>query len=147
MSMDGRKTDAVMAKVMRHAQLLAGTGYDVAKLLVLRKLCHAAGDRDVLDNVADTLIRAVRPTDLPIRWSGSEFLLVLPGLAVGSAKIVAERIRAAMHARGTDRVAIAGGVAQLAQHEQFGDVIARAREQLSVAHDLGHNRISSSPVH
>jgi diguanylate cyclase (GGDEF)-like protein len=107
----------------------------------------AMTDLDVLDSVADTLIRAIRPTDLPIRWGGSEFLLVLPGLAVGPAKIVAERIRAAMHARGTDRVAIAGGVAQLAQHEQFGDVIARAREQLSVAHGLGHNRISFSPVH
>ncbi len=36
-------------------------------------------DRDVIDSVADTLIRAIRPTDLPIRWGGSEFLLVLAG--------------------------------------------------------------------
>jgi diguanylate cyclase (GGDEF)-like protein len=137
-----------LARVRREQRQLSIVLFDISADRRFDSISQPAiADRDVLDNVADTLIRAVRPTDLPIRWSGSEFLLVLPGLAVGSAKIVAERIRAAMHARGTDRVAIAGGVAQLAQHEQFGDVIARAREQLSVAHDLGHNRISSSPVH
>ena len=137
-----------LARVRREQRQLSIVLFEISadkRIDSISKLPMA--DRNVIDSVADTLVRAIRPTDLPIRWGGSEFLLVLPGLAGAPAKIVAERIRAAMHARGTNRVAVAGGVAQLAEHEEFGDVMARAREQLSVAHGLGHNRISFSPVH
>ena len=34
---------------MRDVQLLAGAGHDVAKLLMLRKLCDATGDGDAID--------------------------------------------------------------------------------------------------
>ena len=92
--------------------------------------------------VVDTFVRAVRQSDLPIRWSGNELLLVLPGLAGVEARAVAERVRAAMEAGGQRRVAVSGGVAQLESDEQFGTVVERARAKVAQALVRGHNRVS-----
>ncbi len=92
-------------------------------------------------HVSETLLRAIRQSDLPIRWSGREFLVVLPGLTGSSARTVAERVRAALQAGTRHRVAVAGGVAELVDEEGFGEVVNRARERVSLARGRGHNRI------
>jgi diguanylate cyclase (GGDEF)-like protein len=97
---------------------------------------------ELLQGVAETLVRAIRQSDLPIHWSGNELLLVLPGLAGAEARAVAERVRAAMQAGGRHRVAVAGGVAELDTDEQFGSVVRRARAKLAEALARGHNRVS-----
>ena len=106
----------------------------------------ASADRHVEDEllhgVAETLVRAIRQSDLPIQWSGNELLLVLPGLAGAEARAVAERVRAAMQAGGRHRVAVAGGVAELDSDEQFVSVVRRARAKLGEALARGHNRVS-----
>jgi diguanylate cyclase (GGDEF)-like protein len=94
-----------------------------------------------LTDVTDTFVHVVRPSDLPIRWSGNELLLVLPGLAGRDARAVAERVRAAMQARGGRRVAVSGGVAEVELNEQFGNVVDRARERVMQALKHGHNRV------
>ena len=98
-------------------------------------------DEDTLDSVTETLLRAIRQSDLPIRWSGSELLVVLPGLADPQARIVAERVRAALHAGARYRLAISGGVVELQADERFGDVVARARQRVAIARGRGHNRV------
>lgn len=98
-------------------------------------------DDTTLENVTDTLLRTIRQSDLPIRWSGSELLVVLPGLVDEQARTVAERVRAALHAGARHRVAISGGVAQLKADERFGDVVERARQKVSIAVGRGHNRV------
>jgi diguanylate cyclase (GGDEF)-like protein len=106
----------------------------------------SGGDRDALEeplrSVADTLLRVIRPSDLPIRWSANELLLVLPGLANADARAVAERVRAAMQAGERHRVSISGGVAELQLDEPFRTVVNRARERVLVALDHGRNRVS-----
>ncbi len=92
-------------------------------------------------SVTETLLRTIRQSDLPIRWSGSELLVVLPGLADDQARTVAERVRAALHAGARHRVAISGGVAQLKADERFGDVVDRARQKVALAMGRGHNRV------
>ena len=99
-----------------------------------------SGDAAV-ETVTETLLRAIRQSDLPIRWSGSELLVVLPGLADSQARTVAERVRAALHAGARHRVAISGGVAELQADERFGDVVDRARERVAMARGRGHNRV------
>jgi Diguanylate cyclase, GGDEF domain len=94
-----------------------------------------------LEDVAETLLKAVRQSDLPIRWSVSELLVVLPGLAGPEARVVAERVRAALSAGTKHRIAVSGGVAQLADDERFMDVVDRARQKVSVAVSRGHNRV------
>jgi diguanylate cyclase (GGDEF)-like protein len=95
-----------------------------------------------LQHVVDTFVRAVRQSDLPIRWSGNELLLVLPGLAGVEARAVAERVRAAMEVGGQRRHAVSGGVAELELNEQFGAAVGRARAKVAQALHHGHNRVS-----
>jgi diguanylate cyclase (GGDEF)-like protein len=96
---------------------------------------------ETLETVTQTLLRAIRQSDLPIRWNGNELLVVLPGLADGQARTVAERVRAALHAGAGHRVAVSGGVAELKADERFGDVVERARQKVAMARGRGHNRI------
>jgi diguanylate cyclase (GGDEF)-like protein len=98
-------------------------------------------DDKALETVTETLLRAIRQSDLPIRWSGSEFLVVLPGLNDQQARSVAERVRAALHAGAQHRLAISGGVAELKDEERFGEVVERARQRVAMARGRGHNRV------
>jgi GGDEF domain-containing protein/CheY-like chemotaxis protein len=100
-----------------------------------------AVDDASLEVVSETLLRAIRQSDLPIKWSSSELLVVLPGLSDQQARSVAERVRAALHAGSRHRLAIAGGVAELKSDERFGDVVDRARERVAMARGRGHNRV------
>ncbi len=53
---------------------------------------HHIGDR-ALRMVAKSLSNALSRADIPIRWGGDEFLMVLPGADEASALATAERIR------------------------------------------------------
>lgn len=127
------------------ARELARTRRDRKELsVILFEFAPLAGETDLDESVkkaSETLLRAIRQSDLPIRWSGSEFVVVLPGLAGDAARIVAERVRAALQAGGRNRVAVAGGVAELEDEEGFGEVVGRARERVSLARGHGHDRV------
>ena len=94
-----------------------------------------------LEAVSDTLLRAIRQSDLPIRWSVTELLVVLPGLKGSEARTVAERVRAALQAGSGHRLYVSGGVAELEAEERFADVVDRARQKVAMAVGRGHNRV------
>jgi diguanylate cyclase (GGDEF)-like protein len=56
---------------------------------------HARGDA-VLKDAAYLLRKSLRSFELVYRLGGEEFLIVLPGVAVPEARIIAERVRAGM---------------------------------------------------
>jgi diguanylate cyclase (GGDEF)-like protein len=56
---------------------------------------HAAGDR-VLREIADRVEMQVRASDVAARYGGEEFALLLPDTGVDQARVLAERIRAAV---------------------------------------------------
>lgn len=56
---------------------------------------HPAGDT-VLKNVAKLIRNSCRDVDIPVRYGGEEFLLVLPEVTQDGATVVAERIRVAL---------------------------------------------------
>ncbi|SFM40093.1 GGDEF domain-containing protein [Thermodesulforhabdus norvegica] len=56
---------------------------------------HIAGDY-VLKSVADTLRNGVRAGDLPCRYGGEEFAVVLPGTSLSQAVGVAKRLKEAI---------------------------------------------------
>jgi diguanylate cyclase (GGDEF)-like protein len=97
---------------------------------------------DALMAVGETLTKAIRGSDLAIRWSREELLAVLPGLAMTGARQVAERVRAAMQASGNQRVAVSAGVAEFVADEPFESVVWRANERVRAAREGGHNRVA-----
>jgi len=103
---------------------------------------HDAGD-DILCQVARLVGRAVRGSDLAVRWGGEEFLLVLPNVTAEGARVVAERIRAEAELSSFDRrpVTMSAGVAELEPGENVVSVMDRADAKLSYAKTHGRNQV------
>jgi two-component system, cell cycle response regulator len=106
---------------------------------------HGAGD-EVLRRVAATLQTWVRTVDLVGRWGGEEFLIVLPEASEAGARVVAERLRAAVAALplpegGPARVTMSAGAATWQPNESAEQLLERADAALYRAKDRGRNRV------
>jgi diguanylate cyclase (GGDEF)-like protein len=109
---------------------------------------HQAGD-DVLKQVSAAIEEACRKADLPARFGGDEFAVLLPETAALDAESVAERIRKAisgtkLHVRGMDmNVTVSLGIADLNAGEMDGPsaMMGLADKALYVAKQSGRNRL------
>jgi diguanylate cyclase (GGDEF)-like protein len=108
---------------------------------------HEAGD-DVLREFASVLRLTLRESDLPGRWGGEEFVLLLPGTDAEGGVQLAERVRAALLERsfhGRDGavfgVTCSFGVAQLQPEEGERRLFGEADRALYQAKRLGKDRV------
>jgi diguanylate cyclase (GGDEF)-like protein len=108
---------------------------------------HPAGDV-VLREVAQALRETVREIDLPARWGGEEFAVVLPGTDLEGAGQVAERLRDAIEARrivSGDGVPLAVtasfGVAATTGDTTLAQLLSDADDALYRAKRAGKNRV------
>ncbi len=53
---------------------------------------HLQGDR-IIKGIAKILNQSIRQVDLPARYGGEEFAVILPGVDIAGARVVAERLR------------------------------------------------------
>ena len=103
-----RAYDEILASEVRRARRLE-LSLSVAMVDIERfkeindRWGYAEGDR-TLREVAEALRTCVRDPDLPFRWGGDEFALILSGTAADDTEPIAERIRAevAKHCRRPD---------------------------------------------
>lgn len=110
---------------------------------------HIAGDR-VLSSVARILRAQFRPDDLLVRYGGDEFAVLLPGVDLEQALVVAERVRACVCGEtgdGSDSliqipIKISLGVAELQQGATFDKLIRDADAALYRAKHAGRNAVS-----
>ncbi len=121
---------------------------------------HANGDR-VLQEVANRVKSQLRGSDIPTRFGGEEFTLLLPQTASEEALQLAERIRKHVEASPIEldnnsplRVTISIGVSQILahQHPQLSGLGAKllheADNALYAAKENGRNRaVLASPSH
>lgn len=91
---------------------------------------HDMGDR-VLQHIATTVRQVIRRIDIPCRYGGEEFVIILPETGFECAMMVGERVRAAVEADSVEgkRVTISIGVAT------YPWVMARMPQQLIEAAD------------
>ena len=104
---------------------------------------HAAGDT-ALEEVAHTIKLSLRAIDVPARFGGDEFAIILPDTGSEGAMIVADRIRAAVEAAFTDHpphVTTTIGVATIPGHAKTAaDAMRMADRALYAAKAQGKNR-------
>ena len=109
---------------------------------------HEAGDQ-VLRQVADTLQRMSRASDVVARTGGEEFLLVLPDTGLDAARHLAERIREAIGEKplAVDHqkipVTISLGVASVAGDVDLEALAQAADRAMYLAKRGGRNRVAS----
>ncbi|MBK8012467.1 MAG: diguanylate cyclase [Deltaproteobacteria bacterium] len=107
---------------------------------------HGAGDQ-VLRHVGGVLNENVRDADVPTRYGGEEFLILLVGRSARHALRVAERIRVQVEGMRFDslskslRVSISAGVALREERESLPSLLTRADSALYRAKRTGRNRV------
>ena len=113
---------------------------------------HQAGDT-VLIELARRLTEAVREVDVVARWGGDEFTLLLPKTALPGARLLAEKIRAAVANapfnidNGSVGITISIGVAAYPEHGSSGkDLVAAADGAMYRAKAGGRNRVEHAVV-
>ncbi|MBW3592878.1 MAG: diguanylate cyclase, partial [Actinobacteria bacterium] len=106
---------------------------------------HLAGD-EVLRVFADVLRETVREIDVPVRYGGEEFAILLPQTDAEGAEQVAERIRASLEERSMEvapgvavRVTASFGVATYPDEPDEDALIAAADRALYRAKAMGKN--------
>ena len=105
---------------------------------------HPVGD-EVIRNVAAILRASLREEDVPGRYGGEEFGVLLPDTAAAGAEVIAERIRrrieAAVVAKSGLRTTVSIGIAELGQDDaEYTVGISHAARALYAAKERGRNR-------
>jgi diguanylate cyclase (GGDEF)-like protein len=110
---------------------------------------HATGD-EVLRAVAGAIVAAVREDDVPARFGGEEFVVLLRNPGLDIAVEVGERVRSAVGAldlsrHGVPRVSVSVGVAVSDHANQPVDqLVDRADQALYRAKRAGRNRVMAA---
>ena len=107
---------------------------------------HADGDR-VLARLGQVIAESLRVNDIPCRYGGEEFTIILPGTSGEQATVVAERIRARFAGeifqptpQETVRKTISIGVTQYLANESGQSLLERADQNMYEAKQGGKNR-------
>jgi len=107
---------------------------------------HAFGDK-VLQELGNFLRRNIRRTDLVFRWGGEEFLILMKGLAIEDAYLVANRLRETIPycinipPYGSGIVKISAGVDGAPPYVYLNDLFERVDKALYAAKFRGKNQV------
>jgi diguanylate cyclase (GGDEF)-like protein len=106
---------------------------------------HQAGD-EVLREVAQAMVGHTKASDLPARYGGDEFVVLLPDCTAADALVVAERLRAAVaHEVSAVPVTVSAGVGAMPDNAGDGErLVAAADAALYAAKREGRDRSVAS---
>lgn len=147
-----RLAERELSRARRHAHPLTLLMLDLDDLRRVNAVHgHLGGDR-AIELIAQTLGEQLRAEDLPARFGGEEFVVVLPDTTIADALTVAERVRLAVAAASEDlltgelRVTVSGGIAGLTRGESLEDLLVAADRALYEAKAAGRNQVAVAPL-
>ena len=108
---------------------------------------HAIGDK-VLKTVASIIKEHLREYDIPSRYGGEEFCILLPHTTIQEAQIVAERLRSAVESTKIEldskqsiNLTISLGLSELDIKDMPEDLYMKADSALYKAKESGRNKV------
>ncbi len=139
------RLDYELGRALRHGNSLSLLLMDVDKFKSYNdSFGHGRGD-DALVRLSQLLKETARNSDIPVRYGGKEFAIILTETDVMGANVVGERLRQAIaEASGLERPLTASiGLATLTPN-MFGvaELVAQADRALCHAKGEGRNRVS-----
>jgi diguanylate cyclase (GGDEF)-like protein/hemerythrin-like metal-binding protein len=144
--------DALARELGRHARFghpVALAFGDIDRFKQINdRFGHAIGD-EALKQVYAILQRGSRTTDLVGRWGGEEFAIVMPNTGVVGARVIAERLRAALAAATFAHAApvtMSFGVAEAVAGEPWQGLVDRADRAMYEAKAAGRDRVVVAPT-
>jgi diguanylate cyclase (GGDEF)-like protein len=136
-----------LARARRHHEMLSLLMLDIDHFKEINdRWGHQAGDQ-VLVEMGQRILASMRNTDLPARWGGEEFVILMPHSALNDALAIGERLRLRMAndpvivPNGEIRVFISIGVTQWEPDQSLEDLVARADLALNNAKARGRNLV------
>ena len=109
---------------------------------------HKLGD-DVLVEVCSLVKSQIRSSDFLARWGGEEFLIILPGQSLASAKNTAEKLRQLIEYHTFPKkikLTVSFGVTEFLDQDTPQDIFARSDQNLYHAKSSGRNRTVTDNV-
>ncbi len=139
----------LVALARRYEQPIAILTIDIDRFKEINDaLGHAEGDR-ALQRLATILRRNLRATDIPARFGGDEFVVIMPHTRLDAALLVAERIRrevAAGDGSAASGTSVSIGAAAAAGRQaDLDSLLARSDRALYAAKRMGRNRVCAEP--
>jgi len=108
---------------------------------------HDAGDR-VLESFGKLIRDSIRPFDLPARFGGEEFIILMPGAGVHDAAQLAERIRTSLEtleiASCPFKLTASFGVTELQKEDSTESILRRVDSALYQAKEAGRNKVTAA---
>ncbi|HTZ00643.1 MAG TPA: GGDEF domain-containing protein, partial [Rhodocyclaceae bacterium] len=137
--------ESELERVRRYGGALSLVIFDVDRFKWINdRFGHSTGDaalRAIVSSVRDN----VRAHDLLARWGGDEFVVLLPGVGIDSARTVAEKLREAVAAEAIDPIGAVSctfGAAEYAVDDCLESLFDRADRALLTAKRQGRNQVS-----
>ena len=99
----------------------------------------------MLAQFAGLLRMECRSTDLPVRYGGDEFILVLNNTDINEAEEIAERIRKrceqSLLTPNGEAITVSAGVCAIGDSDNIDNVSARLQEYLAHSKEQGRNKV------
>jgi len=144
-----RHLDVMLSKAQQQGRKMAVMMLDIDHFKAVNDTYgHEAGD-DILKDFAYRIQQNVRGVDLPCRYGGEEFVVLMPDTSQDDAANIAERVRAAVEnshfaTRSNQSIAITVSVGvslNLEGYDMPDKLLKRADVALYHAKDSGRNRV------
>lgn len=133
------------SQARRYAQPFTIVMFDIDRFRDVNETHGQQAGDDILRTIARRIQTSVRESDVCGRWSGEEFLALLPMTDLAGARTFAERIRAmidwaevVIDGAGSAHVTVSAGISE---GTNVGELLLRADEALYAAKKAGRNAV------